>query len=153
MKSFQWTRTDPEASTFYTTKEIGPEWNKVYRRITINNTNNEIVQDLQIDKEIDAAKLRGPLPPGVTQTSTTFFYCDSYENLINKAPNSQTLNFTYQFNTNSHWQQQYDKPYSFSLHTTIDEYFNSLSYDELIGYHTSFETFAYAITTVENYNS
>ena len=104
LKSFQWTRIDPEASTFYTTKEIGPEWNKVYRRITINNTNNEIVQDLQIDKEMDAAKLRGPLPPGVTQTSTTFFYRDSYENLIKKAPNSQTLKCTYQFNTNSHWQ-------------------------------------------------
>ena len=30
----------------------------------------------------------------------------------------------------------------------VDEWLNTLSYDELIGNHTAFETFAFAITTV-----
>ena len=35
------------------------------------------------------------------------------------------------------------------MNTTIDDYLGSLAYDELIGYHTAFEIYAYAITTVE----
>ena len=31
----------------------------------------------------------------------------------------------------------------------VDDWLESLSYDELIGYHTSFETLAFAITTVD----
>jgi len=149
LKSFQWTRIDPEARNFHTTKDKGPDWNKIYRRTTINNTNNEIVQDLTIDRKIDIVKLSGPLPPGVTHTTTIFFYHDSYENLNKDVSESHNINLSYQFNANSHWQKQYDKPFSFSLHTTIDEYLSTLSYDELIGYHTSFETFAYVITAVE----
>lgn len=35
------------------------------------------------------------------------------------------------------------------MNTTIDHYLDSLTYDELIGYHTSFETLVYTITTME----
>ena len=102
LKSFQWTRTEPEARNFHTTKDKGPDWNKVYRRTTINNTNNEIVQDLTIDRKIDIVKLSGPLPPGVTHTTTIFFYHDSYENLNKDVSESHNINLSYQFNTNSH---------------------------------------------------
>ena len=131
-----------------TTKNGGPSWDKVYRRITVNTGNNEIIEDLHVDPNTDNKILHRALPRNVSQTKTTLFYHDTYENLQNGNKDDQNINVSYNTNSNSYWQQQYDTPFSFSLHTTIDEYLGSLAYDELIGYHTAFETYAYTITTI-----
>ena len=111
--------------------------------------NNEIIEDLHVDSNTDDKILHRTLPTGVTQIKTILFYHDTYENLTKAQKGKQSISHPYHINNSSYWQQQYDTPFSFSLHTTIDEYLDSLAYDELIGYHTSFETFLYTITTVE----
>lgn len=91
-QSFQWTRIVPKEKVLYTTKKDDPEWNEVYRRITINTTNNEIVEDLPVDIKTDDKLLHRSLPSNVNQTKTILFYYDTKKEILNEIKEYHNIN-------------------------------------------------------------
>ena len=64
-----WYRLDRNAKAFLTTKTSGPSWNKVPRRVTLNLSSGDILEDLRINKTTSEKLLHRMLPSGTTQTT------------------------------------------------------------------------------------
>ena len=72
--STTWTRTDNNTKVFYTTKDGGPKRSDVYRIITTNMANGQIIEDIDIHYRIDQGLLHPPLPRGINSTRKSLYY-------------------------------------------------------------------------------
>ena len=65
----EWGRVDYNASRFKGTDIDGPAWKIVVSRTTydLTNGNNQITENISIDKGVEAATLHRKLPPNVSQ--------------------------------------------------------------------------------------
>ena len=69
-----WKSIDRKCKRFKVTKRHGPKWNKIFRRVTIDNKTNKIIEDLKIDKTVSMKQLRRKLPEGTRNITTKFYY-------------------------------------------------------------------------------
>ena len=74
-----WIRTGPNTKVYYTTKKGGPNWKDVCRRITIDTSNDQVIEDIKITNNTDSKLLHRPLPKNVTETKTILYYQDPNE--------------------------------------------------------------------------
>ena len=69
-----WTQQDKNAATYLCNKQSGPNWNQVVRRITINNVNGKIIENLKIHDGLRDKLLLQKLPSGISSITTILYY-------------------------------------------------------------------------------
>ena len=69
-----WYRIDRNAKAFMTTKTGDPSWNKVTRRMTLNLTSGNVLEDLRINKTTPEKLLNCTLPSGTPGTCTILYH-------------------------------------------------------------------------------
>lgn len=77
------------------------------------------------------------------------FYYDTYNNILDTIKEDHNINYLGSIHKDFKRIQHDSTRVPMSMNNTIDKYLDSSSYDELNGYHISFETLTYALTTVE----
>ena len=68
---------DPNARRYCTRPATGIEWKDITRRVTINNTTGETIQDIPIEPSTDKTTLQQRLPVGINDITTIFYYITS----------------------------------------------------------------------------
>ncbi|CAK0870870.1 unnamed protein product [Prorocentrum cordatum] len=75
--AYEWRRTDYGIKKFITTDMRGPRWSKVLRRITRDIKTGIVIDDIDVrGLALRDARLRWPLPGGITAVETIFVHTD-----------------------------------------------------------------------------
>ena len=68
-----WAKTDRDAETFKMNSGNAPDWNRVYRRKTINLKDNKVIEDIEINGELAKSFLTRKLPNDIKGTRTILY--------------------------------------------------------------------------------
>ncbi|CAK0868417.1 unnamed protein product, partial [Prorocentrum cordatum] len=75
--AYEWRRTDYGIKKFITTDKRGPRWSMVLRRITRDIKTGIVIDDIDVrGLALRDARLRRPLPGGITAVETIFVHTD-----------------------------------------------------------------------------
>ena len=69
-----YTRSDKGKTVYFTTKDGGPKWQEVVRRVTYDLDKEEIIEDVSVEDQDPNYDWRAPLPPGVRNIRTQLYY-------------------------------------------------------------------------------
>ena len=69
-----WYRVGRNAKAFLTTKTGGPLWSKVTRRVTLDLSSADIIEDLKVNKSTAETLLHRLLPAGTSGTCTILYH-------------------------------------------------------------------------------
>lgn len=73
LESHQWERIDSKARTFRTSKQGGPEWENVFRCVTIDLDADKIIEDIKVYPTTSEDFLHCQLPEGVINIKTILY--------------------------------------------------------------------------------
>eukprot|EP00971_Amphidinium_carterae_P030777 605531-Amphidinium_carterae.1 len=68
-----WTRTDHGIKRFVASKDGGPHWEKVWKRVTYNLDNGELIAE-ELVSDMTKKDLNRPLPEKVRNIRTVLYY-------------------------------------------------------------------------------